>query len=526
MLELLLKYKITKLNTYFYSCIMDNLKAIITTLTEEDKKEFRIFINRQKRKRNRKDLDLFEILNEEEDYRPTEIILKLYNKYNREAYHALRKRLIRHLMDFVVLKRMDDDTTTASSLMGMLSLSRYLFDKASDRLGWMFLKKAEVLAVANEQYDLLNAVYNLQIEKANSEFANPLDEIIEKRNANKQLADEEERGTIATSIIKLKLEEVRLSGEEIGFDGIIQRVLKEYDLSETMAKRPKLLYNIMSITRSAMLAKKDFYSFEPYIIKQYHHVNKQYGFSKANHYYKLSLLYMIAHVLYRNRKFEKCIEYLDELLVDIMAHNRSHYLTFYPKYIALLAAVKSYQGNNHEAVEIIEMALGEKEVKLSTYDDLNARLNLSVYYFQQEDFSKAVKALLSIHHTDKWCEKKMGREWVLKKNMIELIIQYELGNDDIAINRIRSIERSFGDFFEQPIHQRQRARQFIGFMKRFINDPHWVRSDEYKNNVDLMLKSIPEEQEDIQAMAFYSWLKSKMLNRNYYEVLLETVHRD
>ena len=37
----------------------------------------------------------------------------------------------------------------------------------------------------------------------------------------------------------------------------------------------------------------------------------------------------------------------------------------------------------------------------------------------------------------------MGREWRLKENMIESLIQYELGNSDIAYDRVIAIERSF-----------------------------------------------------------------------------------
>ena len=42
---------------------MDKLQELVNTLSEDDKREFRIFINRQKSKKQRKDLDLFELIN-------------------------------------------------------------------------------------------------------------------------------------------------------------------------------------------------------------------------------------------------------------------------------------------------------------------------------------------------------------------------------------------------------------------------------------------------------------------------------
>lgn len=503
---------------------MDNLKSIIRTLSNDDVKEFRVFINRQKRKKNRKDLDLFNILLEDRDYKPVEIIAKLYEKPNKEAYHALRKRLVKHLMDYIVIKRMGEDTTSASSIMGMLSLSNYLFDRKSDRLAWMYLRKAEDLAASNEQYDLLHNVYNLMIVKAHSEHAESLDEVIVKHTDNQRRKEQDERSMIANSLIKQALKKAKLEGAQIDFDKIIHDTYKRYELETVALQRPKLLYSTISIARSAVLAKKDYYSFEPYVLKEYQALIDGQGFSKSSHYYKLSLLYMIAHVLYRNRKLSEAMQYVEELGKEIGAYNNSHYNLFYTRYLLLLAQLKSYQGKNEESIQLLEGFLEKEKSTFSTNDYLNARLNLSVYYFQQEDFRKANQVFLGIHHTDKWCEKKMGKEWVLKKNLIEMIIQYEMGNDDIAMNRIRSIERYFDDMFKLP--QYRRVKAFLGFIKGYINDPQNVSEEAFVTQAEQSLIVNEHEQEDLQAMTFYAWLKSKMYKQRYYEVLIEMINKD
>ena len=501
---------------------MDNLKTIIHTLGKEDVREFRIFINRQKSKRNRKDLELFEILTEEVDYKPDVIIQRLYGKRNKEAYHALRKRLIKHLMDFIVLKRMDADTTAASSVMGMLTLARYLFDKKSRRLAWSYVRKAEELAESNEQYELLNSIYNLMIEESGSEHADDLHDIIAKRNKNKEHADEDERAIIANSIIRQKLREVRLEGTQIDFDGIIEKIYAEYDLTDVVHKRPRLLYSTLSIARSAILAKKDFTSFEPFIIGHYDEIKRELGFSKSTHFYKLSFLYVIAHVLYRNKKFEEALAYTEELGSEIEAFSKSHFNIFYPRYTLLLAALKSYTGKAQESADLVANFLASKKY-LSTQDLLNAKVNQAVYHFQLEQFKEANKLLMGIHHTDRWLEKKMGMEWVFKKGLIEVIVQTEMRNDDIALNRIRSLERYFGRLFNQPPYDR--AKRFMQYVRAYLNDPIKVTEQEFIDKAESDLVIQEREEEDIQAMTFYSWLKSKMYQKNYYEVLVSMVQR-
>src|SRR5688572_29277081 len=113
---------------------------------------------------------------------------------------------------------MEEDNTSASAGMGMGSLATDLFEARGDRLAWNLLRKAEKVAAENEQFDLLNNIYNLQIEKADSEFADNLHQIIQKRNENKLAADEEERANIAASLIREQLSQVRAQGRDLHFD--------------------------------------------------------------------------------------------------------------------------------------------------------------------------------------------------------------------------------------------------------------------------------------------------------------------
>lgn len=499
---------------------MDDLKTIIHTLSPEDRKEFSLFVKRQKERKNRKDLELFRLMQSKQPLSSEELIRKLYpEEANAVAYYALRKRLTQYLTDFILLKRTREDTTTASSIRGMLSLAGYLLTKKAERLGWNLLRKAEKIATTNDQYDLLNSVYNLQVEWAFSDHADALPTIIEKRNANKLLSDEDERANIATSLITQKLTEIRLQGGEIPFEPIIHGILSEYQLSETISKRPRLLYKLMLIARSAILIKKDFYSFEPYIINQYHTMEQKYGFPPAHQYYKLSLLYMIAQTLYRNRKFDLSMHYLATLNDELSLHKKSFYQEFYPRYLLLSAANHTFLNRNANAVALLEELLSNKEVSLSYKDSLNAQLNLSFYYFQQGDYKKANTQLMAIQHSDKWCEKKMGREWVLKKGLSELIIQYEFGHIDLTLNKARAIERGFNDLFQK--HAYQNVKAYLKLVRQLIDMPDLVGSAAFAQLVEQSIAFVPIEQEDLQAINFYAWLKSKMLGRAYYPVLLE-----
>ena len=500
---------------------MDTLRSIVKTMKLQEQKDFRKFIHSQKKLDKRKDLELFDLLLD--DIHEQDLEVKLYGKSNKVAYHALRKRLTRKLTDFIVLKRLEEDTTSSSSLMGLISLARYFFERRANELAWEHLKNAEKKARAAEQFELLNTIYLLQIENWQHDYAIDIHQIIEKKAANKQLLDEDERATIARSLIKKELQKTVRESKEVDFEGITKLILSSYNLTSAITKRPKILFDILSITRSTILAKKDFYSFEPYLIEQYQKAKEQYGFSRNTHFYKLNLVYMISHVLYRNRKFNLAAEYLKEMKEDLYAFNSSHVMLFYAKYTLLSAAVSSYQGNLEKAISKLTTAIQEHPEMFSDEDKIKLQLNLSIYYFMAEDYKSSIKTGMSFNHTDKWLEKYIGKEWIFKKQLMEVIIQVELGNDEIALNKIRAIERASSGMFNHPLYSR--AKSFLELIKRMITDPINFGNEDTQLKIEKHLTVIPEEREDLQAMTFYAWLKAKYLKRNYYEVLLEIVKK-
>lgn len=499
---------------------MDKIKEIIRTLGADDVREFRSFIHRQKKKKSRKDLDLFEFLLKNEANKP-DVIAKQINVPNKEAYYAVRKRLLRHLTDFIVLKRMDADPTASSSIMGAISLVRYLFSKKTDELAWHYLLKVETLAESHEQFVLLNNIYLLQIRNVPSKYAPDIQVIIEKYKTNRTLLDEDERVQFAHGIIRERLHKRRIESKVINIQRTVHKVLVEYDLADVVIKRPRLLYNIASIARSVSITLGDFRDFEPYIIGHYKSAEAEYGFSKHHHFYKLSLLYMIAHSLYRNRKFAEAQEWLTVYHENILQYNRSHYNRFYPLYIMLLAAIRNFEGRIGEAIQMHEELLEEKEFKLNIERKLTATLNLATYYCFKTDYDKARQILWSMP-TDRTCEKNMGKEWLLKKSMIEMLAQYELGNDDIALNRIRAIERYFDGFIKRP--QNMYIKNFVLVVKAYMNNPNAIDADSFHEilgeKFNLSFKNIRGTVD----MSFYCWLKAKIFKQPFYEVLLEEIN--
>ncbi|WP_400193170.1 hypothetical protein [Hymenobacter sp. B81] len=501
---------------------MDDLRTTLNTLSADDRKEFLRFLQRQRRKeKGRQDVRLCELLWQLRPLGAEALITRLYpDEPNAVAYYALRKRLLRQVTDFLLLKQRTQDPTAAATVRGQLSLAQHLFEAGVPRLAWNTLRKAEKLARYNEQYELLNTVYNLQIEHAHREHAEPIDDIIRRRNLNKPAADEEERAAIAYSLMRQRLQQARAQGRSgASFDQIMQDVLREYDLQEAFARRPSLLFRLLSIARSAMLVRRDFATFEPFVRRCYHLMEKRHGFAPAQRAYQLGLLYMIAHALYRNRRFTESVQYLEQLHGLLAAGTRGHRDEYYPRYIFLLAANYAFLRRNTDGIQLLKDLL--RSQALDPRDQLTAQLALGFHYFAEGRFAHTNQALHAIGRSDHWCEARMGVEWLLNKNLGELLTQLEMGHADVAGHRLRALERFVRDRFGAEGGQYRYLLSYLALVRDLIGDPAAAQRPDFAARVGQMPRFLPLEREDLQALSFYAWLKARACGRPYYEVLLE-----
>ncbi|GAC1585753.1 MAG: hypothetical protein NVS3B25_00240 [Hymenobacter sp.] len=517
---------------------MDDLRTTLLTLSSDERRDFGVFIQRQRRKTTgRQDSRLYELLVQPRELSGPQLVAKLYpDAPNPMAYYALRKRLMRHLTDFLLLRQRQLDTTAAAAVRGQLTLAQYLFETGIPRLAWSILRKAEKVAHENEQYEPLNAVYNLQIQYADSLYAPPLDEIIARYRLNKKAAGEEERANIADSLLRQRLREARVRGRAtVPVDAILQNILAEYDLQEAFARSPSLLSRLMSIARNAMLVRRDFASFAPFIERCYNLMARRHGFAPAQRGHQLRLLYMLAHALYRSRRFAESVAYLEQGRALLGAAPGRQFSELGPRFTFLLAANYAFLRRNAEGIALLESALRGPR-PLPEADALTARLQLTFHYFAEGKFAQANQALLSLARTDHWLEQHLGLEWMLNRNIGELIIQVELGNPELALSRLRATERVLRDHFPGepaatagaepvpvggPYHS---VLVYLGLVRELIEGPVAAHRSDFAARVAHVPAFLAQEREDLQVLSFYAWLKARAVGRPYYEVLLELAY--
>jgi hypothetical protein len=508
------KYIYGYINVYLK---MDSLQEVVHSLDKTHQGEFISFIQRNKYRKGRKDLQLFNLLKQDKIWGAKELVQQLKTS-NLNAYHTLRKRLFSHLADFIILKSTSDDASALSHINGMMGVVDYLFNKNLDKHGWKYLLIAENLAIQHEYHDNLNSIYLVQIEKSHLNAEMELNIIIEKYKDNHKVLQQNETLQIASSIIRAQLNKQKAFGIEIQFQKIVFETLDNLNINVNVLKTPRIVLAFVKIIRAGIIAKKDFNAFEPFLIENY---NRLYADREKNYnpVVQAEFLYMMVHTSYRNKKFEQSLSYLDELSLVIKTGSKAYAKQVYSKVVQLKSANLIFLDRLGEAQENLKNLLKESD-SLNKEVRINTILNLGIYYFLNSEFNKTQELLLELHHSDSWYSKIMGVEWALKKNMMEVLLYIEMDHLDLAESRIRSIERTFSSLKSKEMYKK--AFDFLhllkGYLFKYINDPEAL-AKEINKSIDF----VPYDQEDIQAMAFYAWIKSKSTKQNFYDTLLSLV---
>lgn len=484
---------------------MDFVAKGILLLGESDQKKFRQFLSRSKSAKRA--LELFDLIVKNPDEAGQFYASKLYSPINLNAYHSLRKLLLELLEEFVGIVELSGEKANTQLV---LSMARFYLNHNASEFARKYLLKAASLADKKGDYDTLQQVYQLIIKESHSLEVDPSSYFTHWQETQAKLAVQQKL-IAAHSILRRRIAQAKNEGLVIQPDEIIEDVFQLIDLKNQDTFRPEFILEIVQMIREAIKSSKNYARFEAFVKRMYQRLDANNAFENK-HNMRAPFIYMIAHTLYRNRKWEEAKLWLEKL---------ETYSEYTSKHIQLSAAVESYLGNNEMSIAKVDGALKLQDARLSVEDRLNMQLNLVVYYFQSNEFKKANQTMLAIPSSEQWIEKKMGKEWRFKKNMIEVILQYELGNIDIASQRISSLEKYFSTFLQHPSYQR--ALVFIRFIKTMLSHPEKVTTKGFAEEIEKANMAWPDRKEDTQAITFFCWLKSKMIRKPYYELLLQTI---
>ncbi|MGJ8590919.1 MAG: tetratricopeptide repeat protein [Aquaticitalea sp.] len=495
---------------------MTDLKAIISTFSIEDQQQFIRFLEDKNKRGDTKNVQLFKLLVKGEDSK--DICFKLYNDTKKNAYHALRKRLYQSLTDFIANSKMEDENSVDMQLIKYIIASRNFLLHNQFKVAYKILDKAETLAKEHHLFSILNEIYHTKIQYA---YTNPdvdIEVIVKAFKINQKLHFTEDQLNIVYAKIRQTLNDMTYKGEVVDFQTLLNQTLDEHNIDINEALSFKSLYQLMTIVSISAFVTNDYLKIETFLIHTYASI-QQHKTRDKQLYYHIEVLYMIANTLFRNKKFEESLTYLNQMHQVMRLQKNKHYNTFKLKYHLLLSLNYNYSNEQTKAIALLE------QFKIKNHPDieslLDIYLSLIMFYIQNEDYQKARQLFSKFYHTDQWYIEKAGKEWTIKKNLIEIILYIELNEMDLVESRLKSFRRNYSLYLKQI--QQERVLIYLSLVENYFKNPEKITTTKFHKKVEQSFEWIDAQQEDIFVMSFYAWLKSKMEGESLFKTTLKLI---
>lgn len=495
------------------------LNSIVSTFNPDDQQKFITYLQSKNKRKDTKNIQLFKFLIKEE-LSSKDICKQLYNVVQCNAYHALRKRLFQSIIDFIANNNLEDENSIDMQIIKYILASRtFLLQKNYD-VAYKILDKAEKLADENSLFPILNEIYHTKIQYAPYYPKIELKDLINKQQENQKKHQLEDQLNIVYAKLTSLLNAISYKGEIIDFESELRIILNAHNIELQDSLSFKSLYQILAIANISALITTKYYQIERFVLKSYS-ILKQKKETEKQLFYQIQIVYLIANTLFRNKRFEKSLNYIQEMQ-ELMLLKKGIYLKDFILKKTLLEALNlNYNNQQQKAIDLIEIAISNKHRDIEALLDLH--LSLLMFYFQKEDFTVAKSVLSKFYHTDQWYIEKAGIDWVIKKNVAEILLYIEIREEDLLYSRLKSFRRRYKKYLTEI--KQTRIFTFLNFAEQYYKNPEGFSTDITRNKIENAFTWTTVHKEDIFVMSSYAWLKSKIDKSKLYSTTLELIKK-
>ncbi|UZO82504.1 hypothetical protein NBT05_08510 [Aquimarina sp. ERC-38] len=493
------------------------LDKLISVLSKEEKKKFIKYLKSRNKRNDSKNIKLFDLLSSNPLIKHPDV--HLYDHTAKNQYYAVVNRLTNNLIDFIAVRHLDEEETKDVTLIKWIATSRVLLQHNEIKEAFNLLEKAEKKAIKGELYTYLHEIYQIQIQYAHLQQKETLDQILGKLRGNQIALQRDSNLTVLYASIKQVLIRTDIAQQSIPLDQVIRQILNQTGIIITADLSFKALYQLIHLFSEHATVRRDFYTVLPFMEECYR-IFKDKLKTIANTEYQIEILYIIGNAFFRNKYFLKAWSYVKE--AEQLIKNTSNKPTTSSRNIYLLKSLLyNYTGASEKAILLLE-SIKKGSTRFSVDFEFKVHLSLLVFYFQQEQYKKSLRIFSLFEHTDAYYQKRIGQDWIVKKDLVEILLRIELEQIGLVASRLASFLKKHKKYL-RAIHE-DRVLTFVSLITYYHKHPEKRKTKYFIDKIEVSFKWKEHSQEDIYVMSFYAWLKSRTSGGSLYTVTLDLIN--
>jgi len=496
---------------------MDTLSELINLLNGTEKKLFRQFLQRKNKRDDVKNLHLLDLI-ETDDING---LNKLYKpKKNNDAYHALRKRLQDNLLLFLSQKTFESNNSDTYDALRLLVVGRFLLENDVVKIAFKCLDKAERLAEELEQFNLLNELLLLKLQYAHLPGAEDLEALSARFTQNQSDMQREAKFNMVYAFLRQELQEIHLKGKIVNLTPLILKIIRKYRISVKDLMTYKSIYQILFIANEYAAIQQNYGLIERYINRTDQFMQGRSHKKQSYLFYHISILYFLANFHLRRKNFAESASYLREMM-DLMGTDSRYYALFYLRHQLLAGLNLFFTGFANDAISLLQESLSNTKHRSKPEDIEDLRICLAMFLALCNDRA-SLKQLTLLTRPDAWYEKKMGMLWAIRKNLMEILVQSQFSNIELAISRLNSFRRRYKKYLLKT--SEERVLLFLRLVEKYLLKPDVVFETTYRKAVLNLFDGA--ENKDIFTLSFIAWLIARWEKKTAYKVVLTLIQDD
>ena len=432
---------------------------------------------------------------------------RIYGKPSKNAFYALCNRLQENIIEVIAAHSFSGETSEEITCLKLLLASRIFFEKQVFPLAVKTLQRSEDLAKKFELYSILNEVYHTKIQYAKHQKSKSLSDLFNEANKNLASFNNEFLLNMAYAEIETGLKKNPLQNSK----KLVENVFSKFHIKVEDTLTFKSLFQLLSILSAAAKQQSDYFDILGYSTTLFNIVKKKSHLIEKHQYYYLHMLSLMANIYFRTKNFKKSLLLIGELKEKSQDNK---FGDIFQEDLTLLKALNLIYTNQLKNAII---TLEDSSLKTP-----NLNLTLAVCFILQQKHKKAYHLLKEFQHSDHWYEKKIDLLWVIKKNLIHIIVLIELEKVDLVYDHFQSFYKRFGNRLK--VLGEIRILTFMQLVKLYFDHPEDNNSMKLKYQLENSFIDMSKKPADILMLGFYSWIKSKIEKNDVYGVLLNILN--
>jgi|TARA_B110000211_G_scaffold227118_1_gene281553 hypothetical protein len=497
---------------------MNSISSLIKKFTKYEKQQFKKYIKSKTTTKHSKLIDYLDLLNKK--ITSQAICKTMYGVYPHSGYYALRKRINNLFILFYAQERGRDLNKQEDEVKVLYSAGLNLILNKHHHIGFDCLQKALKKAKENEFYGICIDILLDIIQVAHINSSLNLNDLIQEYENYNVLKNKQDKIAIAYAEIKEKLNFYVVNSLQTNTFAEIEIILKQYDINIDKDINFRILFQIGQITLAKSYISKGFIKelneFEQQIEKKISVTNPK---NLNESIYKIRLLYLLAISNFRSKRFKKSSEYLNIIHKNMISESLIVSKEMHFKIIVLKSLNQNYLGNNKKSYFLLNQLLSYSKLAKENKNWLDGYGAMTLILFHGKQYLRILKLYKLFNKPDSFYKNKNGLEWLLRKDLILILTQYELGNTEEAEKQIITFKNKYSEL----LNSNKRIHFFLICIEKVVSNPYQTTNIHFHKFVESKLDRKPRDVEDIFALSFFAWLKSKMFIKDTYYTTLELV---